>query len=75
MGPAMAPNSRNRRSAHDLHLWVLALCVVGCLWVASLPRDSRRGSPEEDAVILMRAVYSRVLGVPAMTAEGTPQAR
>lgn len=47
-----------------MHVWVLAVCVAACLAVAAVPRAEHRSSPEEDAVILMRGVYSRLMGTP-----------
>ena len=58
-----------------MHLWVLALCVVACLAVASVPGAEERSSPKDDAEILMRAVYSHVLGVPLEGEGGKPPAK
>lgn len=58
-----------------MHLWVLALCVVACLAVASVPRGKEHNSPEGDAEILMRAVYSHVLGVTLESEGGEPRGR
>ena len=75
MGAAMGRTKRNRRQSSNMHLWVLTLCVLACLAVAAVPRAEDRSSPEEDAVILMRAVYSHVMGLPDVVEEGLPQPR